>query len=789
MCKGDAAHVLSNVELILPWNVVEACYNLERNDSTNFFATNEVEATTSQISLCKLEDNSIRIQVTVTAYEPDETEDDVHGSSGQKSPDKRPEYRQQLEDAEANEEPVVKRKRGRPRKSNSATPETATSERVKNHRNEGEEDDSRSGRTYPTRSRGNEPAMPVLQAMDEEERLLGPEDISLDMIYKYGPMMKAYEDQKKKEQAAWEHLQQQVKKIREGQESVIIIIKGEVGDDDLINRRIDKEYTIAEIIHDIQPAEGEGSKDGQAKLDEYLQGPDGDPTEVVCIRKQSDNNKDEYVVEDEDGRKRKFFKRRRDVATRVAKDSITKDQPVWKTPQGKKTVRMEGSYKRESPANIRCKFCPRLFKDHCYLFRHVKAHHPDNPKVKEYLEEIKPQMKVQCPICDKSISNIGNINNHMKQCHPDGDVSVKCEACNKWYKTPASLKQHMRQRHSMNPKKITCPQCDVQFTDRRGLRDHINCVHETTQVFTCTKCWKVFLTKSRLRRHMYIHGDHRHICQQCGKGFHIKDNMNKHIRIVHEKNDGKMWRCSYCSKEFLVKGNLTQHIRGIHLKQFPFTCSKCQQGFRRMKDMMIHMEKCTAEEPDNLEMFSTPVTSRRGRGGGRSSGRSSTPRVGRGRGWSRRRSEDDDTPDTSDEEEEEEEEDFNEDDLDDEEEDEDEEEEEEPEDEETQEQDEEGKQHNGKDGEGKEGAKVSKYEEEDEDEGELYEEEEEATGDGPHQEIVLTTSGTGDGALEFQLEQDGMVIPIEVVIDQNESTEDTKNGETVAEVIADGTKE
>ena len=64
MCKGDAAHVLSNVELILPWNVVEACYNLERNDSTNFFAKNEVEATTSQISLCKLDDNSVRIQVT-----------------------------------------------------------------------------------------------------------------------------------------------------------------------------------------------------------------------------------------------------------------------------------------------------------------------------------------------------------------------------------------------------------------------------------------------------------------------------------------------------------------------------------------------------------------------------------------------------------------------------------------------------------------------------------------------------------------------------------------------------
>ena len=193
------------------------------------------------------------------------------------------------------------------------------------------------------------------------------------------------------------------------------------------------------------------------------------------------------------------------------------------------------------------------------------------------------------------------------------------------------------------------------------------------------------------------------------------------------------------------------------------------------------MEKCTAEEPDNLEMFSTPLTTRRGRGGGRSAGRGSTPRVGRGRGWSRRRSEDEeDTPDTS---EEEDEEDFNEDDLDDE--DEEDEEDEEGDDQEKPEQEEEEKQENGKDNSGKSEAELSKYTEQ-----ELYEDEdEETTGDGPHQEIVLTTSGAGDGALEFQLEQDGMVIPIEVVIDQNESTENTKNGEAMAEVIADGTKE
>lgn len=64
MCKGDANKILSNVELILPWNVVEACYSLEPADSTCFFATNKEEETQSQISLFKQGDHSVKIQVT-----------------------------------------------------------------------------------------------------------------------------------------------------------------------------------------------------------------------------------------------------------------------------------------------------------------------------------------------------------------------------------------------------------------------------------------------------------------------------------------------------------------------------------------------------------------------------------------------------------------------------------------------------------------------------------------------------------------------------------------------------
>lgn len=64
MVAGDEKGVLSKVELILPANVVEACYNLERNVHAYFMAVNQQDRTSSEITLYKLKDDSVKIRVT-----------------------------------------------------------------------------------------------------------------------------------------------------------------------------------------------------------------------------------------------------------------------------------------------------------------------------------------------------------------------------------------------------------------------------------------------------------------------------------------------------------------------------------------------------------------------------------------------------------------------------------------------------------------------------------------------------------------------------------------------------
>lgn len=64
MCKADGGEILSNIELVLPWNVVNTCYHLEKEGQSCFLALNGEENTSSQITVKKQADDSVKITVT-----------------------------------------------------------------------------------------------------------------------------------------------------------------------------------------------------------------------------------------------------------------------------------------------------------------------------------------------------------------------------------------------------------------------------------------------------------------------------------------------------------------------------------------------------------------------------------------------------------------------------------------------------------------------------------------------------------------------------------------------------
>ena len=283
----------------------------------------------------------------------------------------------------------------------------------------------------------------------------------------------------------------------------------------------------------------------------------------------------------------------------LADDGIGIQKHIITPSKRRRTTAFPGSprVKKRVPkdGDIECKYCEASVKDYSYLYRHVRKMHSDEVDMQDYLDDLRPLMKTPCPVCDKVFSSTGNVYTHIKNCHSETIVAgYECPACNSEFKSRSALTQHIRTEHA--PKKFDCDLCDKSFPDQRALREHNNAAHaEDSEAFQCDVCHKFYMSKCKLRRHRLIHGAFRHFCAYCNKGFHLKDNMNKHVRIVHESTESPQHQCPHCGKNFLVKGNLTQHIRGVHLKQFAFNCTRCNTGFHRVKSLQQHMELCTGE--------------------------------------------------------------------------------------------------------------------------------------------------------------------------------------------------
>lgn len=270
--------------------------------------------------------------------------------------------------------------------------------------------------------------------------------------------------------------------------------------------------------------------------------------------------------------------------------SVSQDMTRSFTSPGERKPRVSDILASASQQKVSCMVCGKVLQNYSYLYRHVKQFHRDIEDIEQYLEEIRPMMKTPCPVCGKLISSVSNMSSHIVQCHPTTPEEYRCDICGGQYKTRISLKHHMQSQHIENRRRFPCKFCGATFTEVRSLKEHINCTHETTEVFCCEVCSKTFLTRGRLRRHMYIHGEYRLFCKFCGKGFHLKDNMNKHIELMHEKKHEGRFKCDYCNKAFSVKGNLQQHVNAVHLKTLPYRCPICDEGYRKKGVMLAHMK-------------------------------------------------------------------------------------------------------------------------------------------------------------------------------------------------------
>ncbi|KAL3863987.1 hypothetical protein ACJMK2_005704 [Sinanodonta woodiana] len=162
-----------------------------------------------------------------------------------------------------------------------------------------------------------------------------------------------------------------------------------------------------------------------------------------------------------------------------------------------------------------------------------------------------------------------------------------CKECDRTFTKHTWFVNHKRDGKC----RFKCDFCGRIFLSKRweDYKAHVN-HHRRERVFKCHLCSKSYMNKRSLNEHMLEHSGVRNFaCETCNLKFHTSGRLWIHNRKNHpERIDSH--RCPICNSTFESGALMNEHL-ATHQEDKPYHCNFCDQYFKRLGNLKVHMSK------------------------------------------------------------------------------------------------------------------------------------------------------------------------------------------------------
>lgn len=268
-------------------------------------------------------------------------------------------------------------------------------------------------------------------------------------------------------------------------------------------------------------------------------------------------------------------------------------------------------------SDVSCEVCSKVYSSPSESKIHFITHF--------YKSTYKYEQRFLC-ICCAGATNLNSTSNVADLPIGKDVAKQKCDQCNSSYFHEANLLHHKHLKHGSQKKPnepVVCADCDITFTSKRKLITHCKDYHgpskTVTEMLNCRICdagqftCRASRTQHEIKMHrnkqtkmyecvdcgisfpsitkFHLHNVRQHlikkpyICDVCGKGFTIKDNLKSHSTL---HTDERPFKCELCPNYYKSIYQRNRHVKLRHTLERRFKCDQCAKTYKDSTDLRRH---------------------------------------------------------------------------------------------------------------------------------------------------------------------------------------------------------